>query len=88
MTVLGTTGTQHGFCCTHILGNAFHFVIMLRPFGVQNRSRGLSARVLLVFCTLLGPIYLMVFIRAVLMPQNYIALQNFAVVGETIIKVV
>lgn len=41
-----------------------------------------------MFCTLLGPIYLMVFIRAVLMPQNYIALQNFAVVGETIIKVV
>lgn len=30
----------------------------------------------------------MVFIRAVLMPQNYIALPNFAVVGKTIIKVV
>lgn len=46
-----------------------------------------SAKVL-VFCTLLSAIYLMVFICAVLMPQKYIALLNFAVVGETIIKVV
>lgn len=41
-----------------------------------------------MFCALLGPIYVMVSIHAVLMPQNYIALLNFAVVGETIIKVV
>lgn len=53
----------------------------------KGRTTALSARVP-VLSTLLGPIYLMVFIRAVLMPQNCIALPNFAVVGETIIKVV
>lgn len=84
----GTARSQHGFCCTHILGAALHSVITFRPSWIQNRPRALSTRVLLLFCTLLGPIYLMVLIRAVLMPQNYIALLNFAVVGETIIKVV
>lgn len=80
---------------THSTGFAAHTswellstLITFRPSWIQNRPRALSTRVLLVFCTPLGPIYLMVFIRAVLMPQNYTALLNFAVVGETIIKVV
>lgn len=74
--------------CLHLRSNKLFSTLLLcsyNPYKYKNRTRGLSARVP-VFCTLLGLIYLMVFICAVLMPWNYIALLNSAVVGETIIK--
>ena len=61
---------QHGFCYARISGVTSCFLLRYytrKPYKYKSRTTALTAGVP-VFCTLLGPIYLMVFFRAVLMP--------------------